>query len=85
MADFPWYQKVDSNILEQGDIFRGYPLFVLEITADTIQQVTDGEVPDIPMDTLSSDVIVVSQTCDLLNDKIDTVILCPVISRTKRG
>ena len=77
--EFPWYSVVDGNSLEQGDIFTELPVFVPDVSSELIEEASvEGATPNVPFDTISIDVIVVTQSCDLENDKIDTVILCPI-------
>lgn len=73
--DYPWYSVINGNELQQGDILRGYPVFFpepVELSGD----VESDDLPDIEGGFSKTDVVIVSQSCDLLNDKIDTVILC---------
>ncbi|HED39440.1 MAG TPA: hypothetical protein ENJ13_03310 [Chromatiales bacterium] len=77
-SNYPWYETVNSNSLEQGDIFRNYPVFSPEVTIEHIEVIAAGGEPtaDVKVDTV--DVIVLSQSCDLINRKVETVILCPL-------
>ena len=76
--DYPWYCTCTGVELEQGDIFRDYPVFMPEPYEfpDAVEIIQ--ELPDAEGEFLKSDVIIVTQSCDLLNEKIDTVILCPL-------
>lgn len=77
--EFPWYSVVDGESLEQGDIFTALPVFVPDVSSELITEASvEGATPEVPFDTLSIDAIVVTQSCDLENEKIDTVILCPI-------
>lgn len=81
MPNFPWYEEIkDDDSLEQGDLFIAYPIFQPEIDSDAIAEIGAGARPDIPLDSFTADVIVLSQSCDLEHDKVETVILCPVWS-----
>lgn len=73
MSDkYPWYEIVEGEMLEQGDILLQCPIFVP--TPDfTLPLPKD----DIPIDIRTFDVVVMTQSCDLVNDKISDVILCP--------
>ena len=77
-ASYPWYAMVNDASLEQGDIFRAFPIFSPNVTMQTLEYILDGRQPDVPVDAKLTDVIVVTQSCDLVQDKIDSVILCPV-------
>jgi hypothetical protein len=68
---YPWYETVQTQWLEQGDILRSFPVLVagsnLALGVDHVQ----GEI-------VTVDVVVMTQSCDLENDKIRSVLLCPV-------
>lgn len=71
---YPWYAVVDGKEkLRQGDFFKGLPLTIppadFEYDPDNLQ-----EIPVI-MDIF--DVIVLTQSCDLENEKIEMVQVCP--------
>lgn len=73
---FPWYEIVEGDELEQGDIFEQCPIFKIESpfsygefqTADFEPQFKNWEY----------DVIVITQSCDLIKDypKVEEVLLC---------
>jgi len=73
---YPWYQLVDGTSLEQGDILEGCPVFspAPELAHDFDKL---GEPPP-EFDYKHLDVIVMTQSCDLENDKAEEVLLCPV-------
>lgn len=60
---YPWYQVVQSAPIEQGDFFVACPLY---------RATADGS---IRRDT--SDVVVLSHSCDLAHDKLELVQVCP--------
>jgi len=73
---YPWFQLVDGASLEQGDILEGCPVFS---PAPDLPHDFDklGE-PSPEFDYKRLDVIVMTQSCDLENDKAQEVLLCPV-------
>lgn len=72
MANYPWYGIVEDDSLEQGDFFFSCP--ILETTLPT----TQGEVPDsIQSNVNVYDVLVLSQSCDLVQGKLETALVCP--------
>lgn len=75
---YPWYSLAEGDKLQQGDILRNCPVFSPDVTSETIKQIRLGCSPDTPVNVDIVDVIVLSQSCDLENDKIESVILCPV-------
>jgi hypothetical protein len=70
--NYPWYAAVQGEALEQGDILRGCtvveaaPELPFPLTADNIE-----------VDVYTFDVVVMTQSCDLENNKAKQVILCP--------
>jgi hypothetical protein len=60
---YPWYGLTEGEGLEQGDLLLRCPSY---------QAVTNGEVG---VETLN--VVLVSHSCDLANDKLDVVQVCP--------
>ena len=73
MSDkYPWYEQVSGEQLEQGDIF---------LTCPVILPPSDLSFP-IPNYTINAivetyDVVVMTQSCDLVNDKTTEIIFCP--------
>jgi hypothetical protein len=78
-ADYPWYQDVAGDDLEQGDLFEACPVFLP---------------PDDLADALSTtstfrweerDLIVLSQSCDLVKgrEKVSDLLLCAVWQRSE--
>ncbi len=61
---YPWYGLVDGQSLEQGDFLLNCPLIRLT-AADTVAR-------------NRGTVIVLSQSCDLANDKLEILQVCPV-------
>lgn len=78
MSNPPWYKQVSGGDLQQGDIFRRYPIITPAISSQLIQEIREGGSPEIQSNTALSDLVVMSQSCDLDHDKVDTVILCPL-------
>lgn len=70
MKEFEWYENIsNSDNLSQGDFIINCPIIKppKEINLE-------GE-NDIEIDLINS--IVLSQSCDLVNDKIEIVLVCP--------
>jgi hypothetical protein len=72
MSKYPWYEVVEGEDLEQGDILFQCPVLkpAPEWMIDDFQQ---GEIP-----TLIEivDAVVMTQSCDLANEKVTEVLLC---------
>lgn len=80
-AEALWYQVVDSNqlasetLLEQGDILRDCPRFGIE-GLDQWPPPDDAEV-DVATDLVQA--VVLTQTCDLVQKKVEWVLLAVVV------
>ena len=71
---FPWYEVVDnSEPILQGDFYSSCPVFIPSAEGNSI-----SEEATVPIEVMQYDVIVMSQSCDLLQKKIDLVLVCPV-------
>ena len=77
--DYPWFQIVRGANLEQGDILESCPVFLPRT------DVVVAEEDTIFFDEELRDVIVISQTCDLVagREKVSEVLLCPIWHRAQ--
>jgi hypothetical protein len=81
IAEALWYQVVDSHqlpsetLLEQGDILRDCPRFGIE-RLDRWPPPDDAEV-DVATDLVKA--VVLTQTCDLVQKKVEWVLLAVVV------
>lgn len=77
MSDYPWYDVVHGPSLEQGDVFRKFPVFIPPVitTPELYEEGAEGEV-DIEL----TDVMILTQSCDLDRDKMGNVLLAPIYS-----
>ena len=73
-----WYEAVFDNSLEQGDLLYDFPIVKADVTAEHVQQILAGKKPDIEAEIDIINAVILTQSCDLKNDKTDTVILCPI-------
>src|SRR3954467_7928917 len=73
MAEPSWYEVVDESVLRQGDILL--QCAVAEISADVYPLPQQVAVEVGPLD-----LIVLSQSCDLEHDKVDSVLLAQVVA-----
>lgn len=70
---YPWYSIVEGGLLEQGDIFLSCqvlePVLIKTGTPET----------GFEMEALVKeyDIVVLSQSCDLVQGKLETVLVCP--------
>ena len=63
---YPWYGLTNGDELEQGDLLRECPIF-RPSAANEVQR-------------LRADAVILSQSCDLTNDKLEIVQVCPIFS-----
>jgi len=63
MTDYPWYGMVEQEDLQQGDLLFNCPFDQVDETGQPRRK--------------DFDVAVVSQSCDLLNGKLEMVQVCP--------
>lgn len=74
---FPWYADVGVEIpLEQGDILEGCNIILPDKTH--YEEISENRASDSPLKILEITAIVISQSCDITNAKIDSIIVCPV-------
>ncbi len=72
-----WYEIVEGEELEQGDFIMGVPIFMPEYTSDLTEQLPEALVTrNIPGVLYRYNVIVMSQTCDLVQHKLKHVLVC---------
>lgn len=68
--DFIWYEEIiNSNNIEQGDLIIDCPIVIPPF------KIEEGDEPEIEIREINS--IILSQSCDLINNKIDIVLVCP--------
>lgn len=72
-AAYPWYSLVEDRSLEQGDFL--FSCRVLEPMAPDVPT-PDTEFVIKAIDR-EYDVLILSQSCDLVQGKIETVLMCP--------
>lgn len=78
---YKWYEAISDNSLEQGDIFFGYPLVNSNLSEQDILNIASKDLPyqlSHEADIIITDVILLTQSCDLTHDKTETAILCPL-------
>lgn len=71
MTSYPWYEVIADvhESLQQGDFIDSCPLLIPP---------KKMEVKSTAIEFIAYDVIIMSQSCDLVNKKIDLVLVCPV-------
>jgi len=72
LADYPWFAEIQGDVLEQGDLLMNCPIFVAPDNLDI--DALEPEYGDEPLQRVTFefrrfDVIIISQSCDLANNK----------------
>ena len=68
--DYPWYEFVDGTTeIQQGERIENCPIL--------IPPTNIGDEEDIEIEVSEYNVVILSQSCDLENDKIDIVLVAP--------
>ena len=76
---YPWYSTIKKDDpIEQGDIVLNCQIVFPCTEAKEAKQ-------ELVADIREYDVIIMSQSCDLQTDKIDTVLVCPFCTLTELG
>ena len=82
------YQEVEGESLEQGDLIKNCPIFIPDYPDTLIEQLSKTgivAIDEISGEAKSYNVVLMSQTCDLENGKLSTVIMCPYWSLEEFG
>ncbi|MGD0094417.1 MAG: hypothetical protein ABSE73_31300 [Planctomycetota bacterium] len=74
--DYPWYDVVTGDVLEQGDLFEQCPV----LSPPAGLKLEAGGIPAATIDWRTRDVILLSQSCDMVRgqEKLSDVLLCSV-------
>jgi len=73
---YPWYVAIENSIeLQQGDFINQCPIVIPPAI------INEGE--ELEVDIKLIDSIILSQSCDLANEKIDIVLVCPYMELQK--
>lgn len=76
-----WYEEVSSDIrLTQGDIILNLPVINWKDDSDLDVSSDLSAVLKSSFECITDDVIVMNQACDLENNKVRNVVLCPHFS-----
>lgn len=73
----PFWVQINESTLRQGDYLPGC-LVPIPVFDPTTFGEKDNETKDVEIDVQEFDLIVVTQSCDLDNKKVNQVILCPI-------
>lgn len=77
--NYPWYQAVAGEDIEQGDLFEHCPVFLPP------DDLADASLETATFRWEDRDLIVLSQSCDLIKgrEKVSEVLLCAVWQRSE--
>jgi len=68
MAKYPWYELVSGEEVWQGDVINSCPIVVPSHAI---------ELGKVSAEVIEYDVVVMSQSCDLVQKKLNLVLVCP--------
>lgn len=77
-GSYPWFEAVTGPVLQQGDIIPDCPVLSPEVPAD-LAAVLRGE-GELEADVKRARLVVMTQACDLVQEKVESVVLCPIWS-----
>lgn len=85
-TEYPWYVLVDAHEpLEQGDFIKSCPVFIPDYTVNPYNDtsLTPDDEPEITGSWETNDVIVLSQSCDLADGRLQHMVVCPYWARSE--
>jgi len=81
-VDYKWYDDVPANSpIEQGDIIENCKIIVPN--EYHYQVIIENKENNVPLDIIEINCIILSQSCDIQNEKIDSIIVYPIWSLSK--
>jgi len=84
--NYPWYLAGKLKDLEQGDLLPNCPILVPpDNLTDILIDVKEGDKLNTPSKIQWADLIIMSQTCDLVQDKVTQVLLCAHFPASTHG
>jgi len=70
MNEYPWYEAVEGEDLCQGDLLVDFEVLLPRtLTADDTGQA--------PAEYKAFDLVIMTQTCDIVQGKVESLLLCP--------
>ena len=80
--EYNWYDDIPPNSsIEQGDIIENCNIILPN--EQHYQNIIDNKENETQLDVIEINGIVLSQSCDIKNDKINSIIICPIWSLKK--
>ena len=76
-----WYEEVAADEkLTQGDIIDDCPIVTWRAESPSLEIIDHSERLKTMVEAIVANVVVMSQTCDLKEDKVNKVVLCPYVA-----
>lgn len=72
---YPWYSLVTGNEVQQGDLLPQCPVIVSLMNDVNLSAARENELISARLEYF--DVVVLTQSCDLVNEKVDYAVVCP--------
>lgn len=72
---YPWYSLVVGDSVQQGDLLPQCPIIVPIMTDASLGDAHENDIISARLDYF--DIIILTQSCDLTNEKVDYVVVCP--------
>lgn len=69
MKKYPWYEIVEGAEILQGDFITSCPIIIPPIDMGDREVIAE---------VIEYDVVVMSQSCDLIQKKLELVLVCPI-------
>jgi hypothetical protein len=80
---YDWYQVVTGPTFTQGEIFKDCPIPVPTPDRAFFEAAKEGAQPEAQVAVKTATVIVLTQSCDIEQNKVDSIVLCPVFTLTE--
>jgi hypothetical protein len=65
---YPWYEIIQGDSLYQGDFLHDFEVLIPEVSTQSDQ---------VPGQLRKLDVVIMTQTCDIVQRKVESLLLCP--------
>ena len=66
--EYPWYETIEGGSLFQGDLLHDFEVLIPEASAESDK---------VPAQYRKFDVVIMTQTCDIVQGKVESLLLCP--------
>jgi hypothetical protein len=66
--EYPWYKIIEGDSLYQGDFLCDFEILIPEVSTQSEQ---------VPAQYKKLDVVIMTQTCDIIQSKVESLLLCP--------